>query len=136
LTVVTPPEAFGVYLPKILNVTPAPVNVPEIVTLFLCDAEAKDSASMASPFGMTVVVVVGDGVVVVVEVVVVEEAPADVATSTVRRLRGTINNRGARPVIAVPLVRAAYDDDANRIPGPLANAGQLAIGVLDEAFAS
>ena len=112
MTVVTPPEAFDVYLPKRLNVVPDPVRVPEIVILVLCDAKAKDAAIIALPSGVAVVVVV-----VVGDVGVVVVAPADVATSTVRKLKRVINSRGALPVIAFPLVPATYEDDVHRIPG-------------------
>jgi hypothetical protein len=83
-----------VYFPTILIVTPGPVNVPEIVMLFFFDANARDSASMTSPFGVIVVVVATVVVVVgAVVVVVVESAPAEVATITTSSPTRATNRR-------------------------------------------
>ena len=66
---------------------------------------------MAVPSGVAGVVVVVVGVVGVVVV-----APAEVATSTVRKLKRAINSRGVLPVTSFPLVRATYEDDVHRLP--------------------
>jgi hypothetical protein len=78
--------------------------------LVLRDAKAKDSVSMAMPFGVIVVVV---DVVVVVVVVVVLAAPAELATRAVTQLRRAMNICKVLRIIAFPLVHATYHDNVN-----------------------
>lgn len=72
------------------KVVPEPVSVPDNVTLILCDANAKELAMIALPFGVV--------------------APAAAATNIVGRLRA-MTARKVLPIIAFPPERAMYDDE-------------------------